>query len=160
MSQEIRTKLLVPVTTHTQNLGGRIEGDEWSADSYSNTNYLDGYATIDRGEKNSYWDNFVVVGAEVNPGDIVYILWCEYSTGDTFHSESGRYDLIAGFKSAELAHKNAQRARGSRDENGWDMKIELDDGTEFTYHIPWLGYFESLEALHVESVVVREKSTY
>lgn len=162
MSEELkqnRTALKVPVSTYTQNLGGSVDDDEWSRDSYSDSNSLDGYAYITDKVVDSYYD-IVPVGAEVKPGDIVYVLWAEYSTGDTFHRHDGKYELIAAFVDPELAHKNAQACRGSRDDDGWSMNIELDDGSTFSYHIPWLGYFESLEGIRVESLTVKAKTTY
>lgn len=159
--EQNRTGLYVSVTTHTENLGGRDPEDRWSADSYSHSNYMNRHAAIVADEdRNTYrWrsGDMIVVGAEVKPGDTVYVLWAEYSTGDTFHSESGCYEVIAGFVSEELAEKNAQQARLRRlDQNysGWNMDIELDDGTMFGYFIPWLGYFERLEQVHVDSVIV------
>lgn len=166
--EQKRTGLYVSVDRHSENLGGWDPEDRWTADSYRHTNYLSGNATLaDTPNEQQYgWrsDDLIVVGADVKAGDTVYVLWAEYSTGDTFHSEYGCYDMVAGFVSKDLAEDNARRARGHRlnrdTYTGWDMNITLDDGTSFNYHIPWLGYFESLESVHVNSVMVREKSSF
>lgn len=149
--EQKRTGLYVPVETYTENLGGHDPEDYWTADSYRHSNHLRGNAYLaetkdDRSYQHRYHGgDLIVVGADVKAGDTVYILWAQYSTGDSFHNEYGRYDMIAGFVSSEVAQDNARRARNSRlsrdNHTGWDMNIKLDDGTTFNYHIPWLGYF-------------------
>lgn len=149
-TSESRTGLYVPVTTYTTNLGGSDPDSEWTCDSYSDDNYMPNEAFIV--DKIVFAD--IVVGAVVKPGDMVHVLWCEYSTGSSFHHHSGKYSLIAGFIDAERAHKCAQQCREASE---WSIDIELDDGTIFQYGIPWMGYFENLLAVHVQSVIVNEK---
>lgn len=83
---------------------------------------------------------------ELQPGNIYFLVYAIYSTGDSFHKEQcGEIefvDLFATFEEAEA------------------LADALKVGTEYTlnhngriYHLPWVGYFENLEEIHVSPVI-------
>jgi hypothetical protein len=96
----------------------------------------------------------VPVDFEVAKGDIVYVLWAEYSTGDSFgRGVRNATDIVHVFKDESKAW-DAYRILmdvGEKDRSG---KFISDTDKEVPYYCPWLGYFEELDALHVEAAIV------
>lgn len=73
----------------------------------------------------------------VAPGDTVYLVWAQYSTGDSFGSDGGKYELCAVYDNAEDAATERER---------------LEKVTDFS--VPWTGYFEDLDFVRVEALTV------
>jgi hypothetical protein len=166
------TGLLIELESEYENTGGRVDDDEWSRDSSRTTNNLGEVTALDAKEslayslKNGDFPNCdLVVGAEVEPGDIVYIVWAEYTTGDSFGTDYGQYELIAAFVDEEKAKKCAKACKDFEenqnstylDSDRYSLKVELDNGQTYTVHVPWTGYFESLERVHVTTKTIKAK---
>lgn len=75
-----------------------------------------------------------------------YLIYGVYSTGDSFGSRSGVIHFVGLFENEEDATEIAKL-------------IEKIDGYQYSinykgqdYHIPWTGYFESLERLEMKPI--------
>lgn len=144
------TKMLqVHYDSHTDNLGGYDPEDEWSRDSTRST-YYPTHVTISP----SQYGDCPISDCEV--GDKVYLVWADYQTGDTFGSDSA-VEFLAAFKHKGYAHRCVDQANLSKKGNSynWSINVKLDGGEQYTVNIPWLGYFEHLEEVHVTELEVR-----
>lgn len=100
----------------------------------------------------------VPIDFEVAKGDIVHVVWCEYSSGNSFgHGDRNHTDVIHIFKDKDLAWDAYRILDGSgkeEDYDKWTVKFKSDSGEEMSYCRPWLGYFDSLDSIYVESAIV------
>lgn len=80
-------------------------------------------------------------GIETDLKPPFYVVYAEYYTGDTFGS-----DYEACIVGACKTHEEAEALRQEAE----DFKGYGSLSNEF--YVPWNGYFESLSALHIESV--------
>lgn len=86
-----------------------------------------------------YW-NTVEVDFTPVPGMTVWAVVVRYSTGSTFGHETGKGTVPAICDS----EKKALAIQKMIEENKWNN------------YAPWVGYFETLESVHVEECVIRE----
>ena len=106
----------------------------------------------------------IVAPLNVKDGDQVYVIWCEWHEGDSFgRALNGGYEAVGVFKDSESA---AQLARWldklhkdyTRDSSvtSKPRKLVTNDGQEFKFesYAPWEGYFEHLNEIHFQMVVV------
>jgi|SRR5690554_1651022 len=95
-----------------------------------------------------WWDSRFDCSAE--PGDVVHAVVAQYSTGNSFGRDGCQIKVMNVFK-----HEDRHLATG--------LMAALQDenagfGVEYhgvPYRLPWKGYFESLEKLWVEVLVVQ-----
>lgn len=133
----------------------------WSV-SYDNT-----FQHIRKKKGNEEYPD-IVSSIDFAPGDQVYVVWLEYSTGDSFgHSYRGRVEPIAVFnnyKDAESLKKLIEKPEFK--ENDLDKGIyiqlitfeSLDGQTLDIGASPWTGYFETLEEVHIEPTTMHHAS--
>jgi hypothetical protein len=125
---------LIKIETDTQfeNLGGYDPDDRWTRDSFSGVTTIQSAKIVDRDEFNTIpsKDDFVI-------GDKAHIVYAQYTTGDSFGSDGGNYELLGAFKSKDDANKCEQHYRS----------LSSDD-----YSVPWNGYFESLDSIDIVSI--------
>jgi hypothetical protein len=116
--------------------------------------YMNNLESVSLDKDRAYYSESVPVDFEVAKGDIVYVLWAEYSTGDSFgRGVRNATDIVHVFKDENKAW-DAYRLLmdvGEKDRSG---KFVSDTGKEVPYYCPWLGYFEELDALHVDTAIV------
>jgi hypothetical protein len=84
-------------------------------------------------------DKFNVLGTdeECNIGDKIYLVWATYSTGDSFGSDGGQYELLSVTKDKQTAEEK-----------------EAYYGNIDDFSVPWIGYFESLEGIHITEMIL------
>lgn len=88
---------------------------------------------------------------DVNPGDTVYVVVVEYSTGDSFGRDGGQSKVLDIFTTAKEAADLAERATAhDYNKDGFGFRHNGVD-----YYTPWCGYFESLDSIEVWDVQVR-----
>lgn len=145
------TKMLsIDYDTYTENLGGSSPDDEWSRDSTKSSYTVNG-ASIAKQH-----GDCPISDCEV--GDKVYVVWADYTTGDTFGSDSA-VEFLAAFKSKTHALRCVDKATHKTDSDNytsWDIEVTLDEGEKYQVHIPWLGYFEHLKQVNITEVTVTE----
>jgi len=84
---------------------------------------------------------------EAKPGDTVYAVIVRYSTGDTFGREDGQTVCLDVFLDKSRAEELAEAAQRAD-----EFRMTVND---VEYYVGWVGYFESLEDVSVETLVVR-----
>lgn len=108
----------------------------------------------------------VVSTHKLEPGEIGCLVWVEYSTGNSFgHSERGSTEAVGLFKDPKVAQElvDALHDFSSKKPNkNWDDRykfhFETSDGQVFSYgFVPWSGYFETLEDVHLTPVIIKRK---
>ena len=83
-------------------------------------------------------------------GDVAYLVWVEYSTGDSFGSgHRNGTEVIALLKNGADATALEKAIFISGDKFSWTSS----EGQVIEYGFaPWRGYFENLEDVHIETV--------
>jgi hypothetical protein len=130
------------------------EDREWGSWEETWENHLDG-VSLDKDR--FYYPESVPTDFEVAKGDIVYVVWAEYSGGNSFGmGDRNHTDVIHIFKDQDLAW-NAYRILISpvgEEYKNWTVKFKSDSDKEISYCRPWLGYFESLDDVRVAQAIV------
>ena len=88
----------------------------------------------------------------VKPGDVVYVFWMTYSTGDSFGHATGQGEVLWVFKDPNLAL--AAKQKFMQDKEQYLIEINTDDGKTFTLSNPASGYFENLGELEISTFLV------
>lgn len=85
----------------------------------------------------------------VKKGDTVYVVWAEWSSGDSFgFGERNHVEVMEIFRSKQKALACAETLEFTKK----DYKNEVEK-TVPAYR-GWIGYFERLDAIHVEETVI------
>lgn len=136
------TYIKFDVSVYRWSTGGYDPDDEWSRDS------TDGVVSI-IGATITSKDGYDTLGtdAELKKGDTIYLVWAQYSTGDTFGNDGGQYELLEVHTDKAVAD-----ARREMYENLGDNRSE--DVGQCVGYVPWLGYFESLDFVQVDEFVL------
>lgn len=133
------------------------DGQEYGSWSSSNSNSFD---SISRCAK--YPD--VICPIKFKEGDKCYVVWVEYSTGDSFgHADRGSVESIGVFKDyacAEELQEQLLKFNPDVNTNDWENKYRFEyqtsDGQEFKIgFVPWVGYFETLDEVHISKAVMK-----
>lgn len=116
---------------------------------------------VKRTSKKEYGD--VLSKFDLKKGDDAFVVWIEYSTGDSFgHAERGSTMAIGIFTDVKAARVLAAKI------NEYDRDVNTAAGDKFKYgfktpdgqffecgYAPWLGYFEHLNEVHVDVVEIQ-----
>lgn len=112
--------------------GGYDPEDSWSRDS------TDGTVSILSAVKvKDYEYDTLCTENSIEVGDVVYLVWAQYSTGDSFGQDGGQYELLEICMSREAATERKKYYEGVTD-----------------FSVPWSGYFENLDFVEVQSFIV------
>jgi hypothetical protein len=95
---------------------------------------------------------------EITPGEDAWVVWVEYSTGDSFgHGDCNGTEVVGIFRKEdyhaakslkEQIHRHAAADFAS-------YRFETSDGQVFESGCaPWSGYFERLDEVHIDRVCV------
>jgi hypothetical protein len=150
----------------------RNPDDRWSGEDTSSTHSVDGLSLAKE------WPD-VTAPFFVKPGDVVYLLFAVYSSGDSFsHHENGSIIYIDVFKTHAKAEKAAQTIREHANwykglHSRWEpmtnkqrkalakkyksehsVEIVRENGKKIDVYANWNGYFESLSYIEVSSCTV------
>ena len=115
---------------------------------------------------NDNWSPDVTALHDFKAGDLVYLVWLEYSSGDSFgNSDRGNVESIALFKNKEDAEK-LKEALENRDKEHdpnvgynerYSFEFQSSEGEQIKYsYCPWKGYFENLDDVHIEECLIEE----
>lgn len=114
--------------------------DMYGADSTTTFNHIIGIQ-ISQG----VWD--LVVDFDVLDNVTYYLVYVEYTTGDSFHYSSGNIQYVGLFRDESTALENIKRIE-SAGTDSYSIEFINDAGKTWKESISWVGYFE-----HVENVV-------
>jgi hypothetical protein len=106
--------------------------DEWSRDSHDGRTTITGATRV---EKDGY-DTVGFIG-DLPPSTRIFLIWAQYGTGNSFGRDGGQYELLEVCVTEEFAY---------------DRKKHYEAVTD--YSVPWNGYFEWLEGVHIETFVI------
>ena len=99
-----------------------------------------------------------------NIDDHVYVVWLEYSSGDSFGWANSKYTQVVGvLKTQEAADEFEAWINHTSGEKGDGNIFESSDGQTIEVYRSWEGYFENLEAVHIQSTLIEpsmERNTY
>ena len=92
---------------------------------------------------------------EYEPGDPVYIVWAEYSQGDSFGwANRGRTEILIALKNLEDA-KRVQKLAMLFKPEGYVYYFPFEFGKHTAeIYCPWLGYFEQLDEIHIDKAYI------
>jgi len=146
--------------TYTYSVGGYDPDDKWSRDSTEGNVTVKGIEEVDEKE----YSELVLSDG---PLDNVYLLWCEYTTGDSFGRDGGQFEAVMLHRNIEAARENARRIRAHNEGEGkgrtpgaFSVTLLTDEGEEFMCHTPWNGYSETLDDVNVEKVLPTYKEKF
>jgi len=117
--------------------------------------------SVKRTSKNQYGD--VLSKHDLKKGDDAFVVWIEYSTGDSFgRADRGSTMAIGIFTDIKAARVLATKIKD------FDRDVNTSAGDKFKYgfktpdgqffecgYAPWLGYFEHLDEVHVDVVEIQ-----
>ena len=85
------------------------------------------------------------------PGEPLYVVWAEWSAGDSFGWATSKYSepyaLFRNKKSAEDFKKHLKTSKG-------DITFEVEGQHIELFSLPWLGYFEELNSINIDTCII------
>ena len=96
----------------------------------------------------------VVTSIEFFDGEVAFLVWAEWSTGDSFgRAYGGEVEALGLFRDEIFAEKFKNYLEKLGEDDSYEFKS--DDGQEFkNEHIGWAGYFDCLDEIHIDVVEV------
>lgn len=98
-------------------------------------------------------NEIVNIAPVVLEGDTVWVLWVEFSTGDSFGCDSGRGEVLWVFVDEDVANAAADQCRIAS--KSTMLTFQDEDGEVIHLSNPGCGYFDRLTAVHVVERVVK-----
>lgn len=135
-------KLVIDQSTETTVTREATE-DRWDADDLQHSTTIHGFRVVTT--KDGYFD--FVVAEPLR--DSYYLVCVEYSTGDSFHHETGRMALVALLETREGADTVIDAIRRHPKNYSFTVAVE---GQSLTISTEWVGYFERIEAVYATEV--------
>jgi hypothetical protein len=122
--------------------------EEWDANDTDTHWAIGDYGKFSKEDR--YMSSYI--DASLKKGDIVYILYAIYSTGDSFHRDiDGELEIIL----ASLDYDYLDFIKHELVKDGNDsIKLCLENGEMTTFYKPWSGYFESLSEIDIKLVKI------
>jgi hypothetical protein len=116
-------------------------------------------ASIDDKTNEYGWDSFPVYSeAEIKDGAVVYVLWIQYSTSNSFGQSKGNGEVLAVFTDKEFAKRAYDKwdKETSSRCNGDNYSISTELAPDYFVLIsnPANGYFENKEDLKLTALFV------
>lgn len=98
-----------------------------------------------------------ITSLDVKVGDEVFAVWVEYSQGDSFGNgyKTGIEEVGVFFdkKCAEEIEKFLFNTKKQPSKEY--VEFNTSDGQVFKFnYFPWVGYFENLEAIQIDSIIL------
>lgn len=125
--------------------------------------YINEFSCIQKNSKSPD----VVVENDIPVGETCYVVWVEYSQGDSFGwgKNNGvetvfvttNHNVALAVRDVILSHEKSYRRNDKNPQykNGQKIKLENDEIFNMPEYIPWCDCFERLEQVHVETAIMR-----
>ena len=179
MKKKISAEKMYPVRViseqHTHITRERDLDDEWSSDDLQHDIII--YGVEAGGE---FPD--IVTPFQIKEGDVYYLVYVVYNTGDSFHREDGCVRFVDLFKTVEKAnacakainehykltdngnkypHKTAAELKRLRPKGftEWTVEYKNEDDTPVTASSSWCGFFEQLSDVVVTTVIAQPEES-
>lgn len=106
--------------------------------------------------RNLYEEEKLGCLVDVKAGDVVFVLYMTYDTGDTFGTAKGQGEIIWVFKDANLAMKAKDLWTKENDKRDpeFSIEFEVDGGQKVKQSNPAAGYFENVGYIDVATFLV------
>lgn len=89
---------------------------------------------------------------DLNPGDPCYVIWAEWSTSDSFGASTCSHtEALAIFTEQTAAQALVDAIK---DTKNYTETITTPDGQTHFIQCGWSGYFETLEAIHIQETKI------
>ncbi len=149
---------LIPVTIQYRNpCTHRDQSPEqfgdWS-ESYDHE-LVRAYRTPDT--KESLHDKELFTVQDLNPTNLVYVVWLTYTSGDSFGSSTGNLSICHCSSSLEKAQKIKKLIEEANTEEYY-VEFQDDLGNPVKYANPLFGYFEHLETIDITPMILQQES--
>lgn len=127
--------------------------ERWDADDTDTFNSIEGIKIVTN--EKCHYD--LDTEFDVKAGREYYLVYAEYTTGDSFGSASGLIDFIQLYRTLAKAKVciATLTAKPIDDTCQYSADIVTESGKVLTYGKPWIGYFESLDNLDIAYVMVQ-----
>lgn len=99
-----------------------------------------------------YWGESALVELDVQPGQSIFAVVADYTSGCTFGRTAGHSQVLDAFTSSEQAEQLKAAAQQS---NGYSFTFGDKE-----YRPDWYGYFEHLQSLDVWELTLANFSGY
>ncbi len=130
--------------------------DEWDADNLAHSTDVLGLQEV---ADDKYFD--IAIPFKLEKDTHYFLVMGVYSTGDSFHNETGVIEYVDVFCTLRAAQtcktaleQNDKHFR--RDdityEDSLSCKLIRDDNSTYDFYVPWTGYFEYLEYVDIVEV--------
>lgn len=142
--------------------------DEYDNDDTSTSHYVQGLQLLKEGSYSRY---SVPVGFKPVHGVPYHVVCAQYSSGDSFGRYDGQgFEVVGVYRNRDIADENVSRiekhneiyrsheyGRGKLPKGFEIFSIELksDGRRNYKIHVPWSGYFESLDWVRAETFTLR-----
>lgn len=123
--------------------------DEWSKESTYESHSIRGIET----GPNCYE---LKVEFPVLPNTPYYLLYYNYSTGDSFGRDEGKIEFVGLYRDPTLAHKCEAAMTTAANSGNSEAVIWNDNGIEYTEYLPCVNdYFGSFDWADVQTVYLK-----
>ena len=126
--------------------------ERWDGDDLAYSQTIHGYSIHN---KNSYGETFPMV-SEPDKNKTYWLVYVNYSTGDSFHHKTGCIcfvDIFENASDAEHLAKLLEEDAKTEDLDFKPLKVKFPSGIEKEICTStWKGYFETLENVCVQSL--------
>ncbi len=124
--------------------------EEWGSWSSDHTNIFKSAKPV---KKTDLVD--VNSSLDIKSGETAYIVWVEYSTGDSFGcANRGSIEVVGIFQDQDSAQQFKKYLEKSKDKA--ELDLTTDDGQSFHCNwAPWAGYFEYLDEVYIEETTLK-----
>jgi hypothetical protein len=96
----------------------------------------------------------LAVAFEPKPGMEVFVVCVRYSTGDSFHHETGLFSVAAAFSDEQ--HALWCKAAIEDGKESFGLCVYAEDGSLTRLEVNWAGYFERVESCDIHRAVIPE----
>ena len=115
--------------------------------------YENSFKSIKRYSENEIKHQVFYSDLNLKPGDEVFVVWAEYSTGDSFGSSSrGSTEVIEIFTSLEEAKDIVDHLHKHTE---YQFTGQTVSGRLMNLYCPWHGFFEHLDDIHIEHTIIQ-----
>lgn len=160
------TKLVIETCGGTDVIREANRDDEWDRDDIAHFTSIEG-AIIVPERTTRFYD--IETCFEVKDSDIVFLVYGNYDTGDSFHRECGCIEYVDVYKTIEKAYaavkklnEHYKKYKTAHDysigeENTFSCEIIRENDSKILFGVPWTGYFERLNDIDVKSIIVSKE---
>jgi hypothetical protein len=149
--EDTKWYLKIDYQSYTDVTRHRDPDEKWDADDLAHSQSINGYST--HTNLKGGWD--FVLSKKPSAKQPFYLVYVNYSTGDSFHHETGCIEFVDVFESekdgdalVDMLDKDYAKFKKADRHDYTPLKVKLPSGVEREiYTSTWKGYFERLEGV-------------